>query len=71
MSTPVDFLTLTYNYFLDRINSSQNQGADEGLAKLAPSFAVPVLEFITSSTLISKASLRLGITKISKNCIND
>jgi hypothetical protein len=45
ISTQSEFLMQTYNYFLNRINSTQNQGADEGLAKLRSLFAVPVLTF--------------------------
>jgi len=45
ISTQSDFLIQTYNYFLNRINLTQSQGADEGLAKLRSLFAVPVLEF--------------------------
>jgi hypothetical protein len=44
-STQLDFLVLTYRYFVSRINSTETQGADEGLSKLRSLFAAQMLVF--------------------------
>lgn len=45
ISTQLDFLTHTWSYFINRINTSLVTGADEGLVKVRSLFAVPILEF--------------------------
>ena len=44
-STQCDFLLKTYQYFVNRIDLAETEGADEGLSKLRSLFAVPILAF--------------------------
>ena len=45
ISTQCDFLIRTWKYFSGRINSTESQGADEGLSKLRSLFTAPLLVF--------------------------